>query len=271
MTTQEQKCRQLADLHQGPVAFIIANPWDAGSARLLEGLGFKALATTSAGFAFTLARGDGQPSLEDKLAHCRAVAEATALPVNADFEDGFSDDPRTVADHVRRVAETGIAGCSIEDFSRIGKRVFEQGQAVERVQAAAEAVAGLGIPFQLTARAETLLRGDYDLDGVVDRMQAFSKAGAHVLYAPGVRSLDDLKQVTAAVDKPFNVLAPFLPDATVADFAAAGARRISLGGALTWAALAPVIAAGREMTERGSFTWMAGAASGREIAKLMGG
>lgn len=269
MTTQEQKCRRLEALHRGPEAFIIPNPWDAGSARLLESLGFQALATTSAGFAFTLARADGQPTLDEKLVHCRDLAAATSVPINVDFEDGFAEDPEQVAGNIRRLAETGVAGCSIEDFSRTSQRLFDTGQAVERVAAAVQAVGELGMPFQLTARAEQLLRGEYELAPVIERLQAFQAAGAHVLYPPGLRSLDDLRQVTAEVDGPVNVLSPFMPQVTLSEFAAAGARRVSLGSALAWAALAPVLDAAREMTEHGSFGWLAQAMAGAAAGNLI--
>lgn len=269
MTTQREKCERFKVLHQGPGAFIIPNPWDAGSARLLESLGFSALATTSAGFAFTLAQSDGQPTLEAKLAHCASLAAATDIPVNADFEDGFADDPETVAANLRRLAKTGVAGASIEDFSRTTRQLYPLGQAVERIQAAAEAVAGLGIPLQLTARAENLLRGVNDIDDTIARLQAYARAGADVLYAPGIRSLDDLATVTGAVDRPFNVLGVMMPQASLADFAAAGARRVSVGGALTWAALRPLLDASREMLEHGTFGWVREAASGAEVSRLL--
>jgi len=269
MTTQREKCERFRALHAQPDAFIIPNPWDAGSARILQGLGFSALATTSAGFAYTLARTDGQPTLAEKLAHCESVANATDIPVNADFEDGYANDPAAVAANVRRLAETGVAGCSIEDFSRTARTLFGLDQAVERIQAAAEAVRGLNMPFQLTARAENLLRGVDDLEDTVQRLQAYRAAGADVLYAPGIRSLEDLKTVTQALDGPFNVLGVFMPGASLQDFAAAGAKRVSVGGALTWAAVKPLLDAGREMLERGTFSWLQATASGAEVSRLL--
>jgi 2-methylisocitrate lyase-like PEP mutase family enzyme len=269
MATQHEKCEAFRKLHSQPQAFIIPNPWDAGSARILESLGFSALATTSAGFAYTLARSDGKPTLDEKIAHCAALAQATDIPINADFEDGYADDPREVAANLRRLATTGVAGCSIEDFSRSSRSLFSFEQSVERVQAAAEAVRSLGLPFQLTARAENLLRGVNDLDDTIRRLQAYQTAGADVLYAPGIRSLEDLKTVTAALERPFNVLAPLMPGATLADFAAAGARRISLGAALTWATVKPLLDASREMLDSGTFSWLGNSASGAEIKKLL--
>ncbi len=269
MTSQREKCERFRDLHQGDTTFVIPNPWDAGSARLLQGLGFDALATTSAGFAFTLAQGDGKPDLEQKLEHCRSLAAATDVPINADFEDGYADTPEGVAANIAALAATGVAGCSIEDFSRVDGRLYERSEALQRLQAAVAAVRALDVPFQLTARCENLLRGVDDLEDTIERLQAYQDAGADVLYAPGIRSLDDLATVTAAIARPFNVLGVFMPQATLADFAAAGARRVSLGGALTWAALAPLLEAGREMREQGTFGWLGRGASGAEVARLL--
>ncbi|MGE0621093.1 MAG: oxaloacetate decarboxylase [Pseudomonadales bacterium] len=268
MTSQLEKCLSFEALHGSAGAFVIPNPFDLGSARVLEHLGFKALATSSAGFAQTLGRGDGQVTLEEKLAHCGQLAAGTGIPVNVDFEDGFADDPATVAKHVLRLAETGVAGCSVEDFSRTGKTVFGFELAVERVQAAAEAVASLDVPFQLTARAEGLLRRSGDLDDVIGRLQAFEKAGAHVLYPPGLTSLDQIRRVRAEVNRPLNVLAPFLSKSNVAELADAGATRISVGSALASLAMGSVIDAGREMLESGTFHWSA--RMPQDLAALLG-
>ena len=270
MAVQKLKCETFAQLHQQPGAFLIPNPWDIGSAKVLQSMGFKALATTSSGLAYTLGRADGEVTLEEKLTHCSALAQNTTIPINADFENGFADDPETVAVNLLKVASTGIAGCSIEDYSRDSHCLYDFSLAVERVQAAAAAVATLKIPFQLTARAENLLRGVDDLDDTIKRLQAFEAAGANVLYAPGIRSLQQLQQVTSAINAPFNVLAPFIPDASVTEFAAAGAKRISIGGALNWAAVAPLLKAGQEMIAQGTFTWTAATASGSEVKKLLG-
>jgi len=267
--TQQDKCIAFANLHQSDAAFIIPNPWDAGSARLLQGLGFKAIATTSAGLAHTFARTDGQISLAETLAHCKALAELTSIPINADFENGFADNPVTVAENVLKLVDTGVAGCSVEDFSRDSLTLYDFNFAVERVQAAAEAVATLDMPFQLTARAENLLRGVKDLEDTILRLQAFEKAGANVLYAPGINTLDQLRQITSEVSLPFNVLAPFFRGVTVDEFAAAGASRISVGGALNWLTVKPLITAGKEMLESGTFDWTAGMASGGEIKELL--
>ncbi len=269
MPTHQEKCERFAALHAGSDTFLIPNPWDVGSARILQGLGCVALATTSAGFACTIGRADGEVTLAEKLAHCTALATATDVPINADFENGFADAPRDVAANVIKVAATGVAGCSIEDYARDAHTLYAFDHAVERVAAAAEAVTTLGVPFQLTARAENLLRGVDDLDDTIKRLQAFSAAGAHVLYAPGITKLDDLATVIGELDKPFNVLAPLFRGATVADFAAAGARRISVGSALAWAALNPLFAGAQEMLGAGTFTWTANMASSKAIRDLL--
>ncbi|HET9061780.1 MAG TPA: isocitrate lyase/phosphoenolpyruvate mutase family protein [Candidatus Binatia bacterium] len=271
MSTQKTKCEDFARLHREPGAFLIPNPWDVGSAKLLEGLGFKALATTSAGFAYTLAKTDGEVTLEEKVAHCAAVVAATSIPVNADFENGFADAPEAVAANVLRVAKTGVAGCSIEDFGRDSHAIYDFNLAVERIQAAAETAATLGMPFQLTARAENLLRGIDDLDDTIRRLKAYEVAGADVLYAPAIKSLDVLRQVTAELRKPFNALAVFFPGATIDELAAAGAKRISVGSGLAWASLSPLIKAGKEMLERGTFAWTTDMVAGADLRRLLRG
>ncbi len=256
MNTQTEKCEELARLHRQDHAFIIANPWDIGSAKLLQGLGFKALATTSAGLAYTLGRVDGEVTLQDKLAHCSALAMHTNIPISADFENGFAHVPKSVADNILQLVETGVAGCSIEDYDPDKNVIYDFNFSVERIQAAAEAVASLDMPFQLTARAENLLRGVDNLDDTIKRLQAYEAAGANVLYAPGINSLTQLKEVTRQLETPFNALAPLIKDASVADLYSAGAVRISVGGALNWAAVNPVLMAGTEMLEDGSFDWV---------------
>lgn len=268
MTMQREKAERFRELHQRDGAFLIPNPWDAGSARLLEGLGFEALATTSAGFAQALGKLDGAVTLEEKLAHCRALAAATRVPVSADLENGFADDPDGVARTIRLVAETGVVGGSIEDYS--GERIYDFDHAVERVQAAVEAARSLDFPFTLTARAENLLRGRDDLDDTIRRLQAYSRAGADVLYAPGLSTLEQVREVCGAVDKPVNVLAAFFPQATAADLAEAGAKRISVGSALANVAIGALLAAGREMREQGGFGWLEQAAPGADIRALLG-
>lgn len=269
MTTQLEKCEQFAKLHANAKPFIIPNPWDAGSAKILQSLGFRALATTSAGFAYTRAKTDGQFTLEEKLLHCSSLVNATTIPISADFENGFADDPETVSINIRKLAATGVAGCSIEDYSRDSNSLYDFNHAVERIEAAVESVAALQIPFQLTARAENLLRGRNDLDDTIRRLQAFEKAGANVLYAPGIKSLDQLQQTTDALNKPFNVLSAFFKNVSVDEFSAAGAKRISLGGALTWATIRPLLDASKEMLERGTFNWSNHLVSGSEIRILL--
>lgn len=268
MTTQREKAEQFRALHARAGAFLIPNPWDAGSARLLEGLGFEALATTSAGFAQALGRLDGTVTLEEKLDHCRALADVTRVPVSADLENGFADDPEGVARTIRRVAETGVVGGSIEDYS--GERIYDFPHALERIEAAVAAARSLDFPFTLTARAENLLRGRQDLDDTIKRLDAYARAGADVVYAPGLRTLDEVRAVCGAVDKPVNVLAAFFPDVSAAELAAAGARRISVGSALANAAIGAVLRASREMLDSGSFRWLAETASGGDVGRLLG-
>lgn len=271
MKTRTEKARQFRALHEREGAFVIPNPWDVGSARLLAALGFEALATTSAGFAYTTGRLDGQVTLEDKVAHCRALSAATDLPLSADLENGFADDPRQVAATIVRIAEAGAVGGSIEDWSGgESKRIYDLGLAVERVQAAAEAARALGFPFMLTARAENLLRGRDDLDDTIRRLQAYEAAGADVLYAPGLKSLEAVRAVTGALRRPVNVLAPPIRGATVAQLAQAGAKRISVGGALARAAIGALLRAGSEMRDSGGFGWTANVAASADVDRLLG-
>jgi 2-methylisocitrate lyase-like PEP mutase family enzyme len=257
-------------LHAREGAFIIPNPWDAGSARLLAALGFEALATTSAGFAFSIGRLDGRVTLAENIAHCRALCAATDLPVSADLENCFADDPREAANTILLAAEAGVVGGSIEDYSNDdSKPIYDFELAVERVHAAVEAARSLGFPFTLTARAENLLRGRPDLDDTIRRLQAFAKAGADVLYAPALTTLEQVRTLTGAVSKPVNVLAPALKGVTLALLAEAGAKRISIGGALARAAIAALLRAGSEMRERGTFGWTSDLASGAEVKKLL--
>ncbi len=270
MPTQAEKCRQFAALHSEPSAFIIPNPWDVGSARLMQGLGFKALATTSGGFAYTLGKVDGAPTLDEKLAHCRAIAGATDIPLSADFEDGYAAAPEQVAQNVAALIDTGVAGCSIEDFDREAQSLFDLPLAVERIGAAVEAKSKLDFPFTLTARAEQLLRAGRDLEEVIRRLQAYEAAGADVLYAPFFRSLEDIETVAKELNKPLNVLAGTIQGATVKDFEAAGARRISIGGLLTFVAAKPIIDFGEVMLKDGSFDWAGQMAPYERIVELMG-
>jgi len=256
MGSQLNKCEVFSLLHQQEQAFVIPNPWDLGSAKLLQGLGHKALATTSAGLAFTLGRLDGNVTLEETLTHCTELAEHTNIPINVDFENGYSDDPEVVAKNVLALVETGVAGCSIEDFCSDTGAIYSFDLAIERVQAATEAIASLEMPFQLTARAENLFHGLDDLEDTIKRLIAFESVGANVLYAPGINSLKQLTEVTNELQSPFNVLAPFIGGASVKEFSDAGAKRISVGGALCFAAVNPILKAGNEMLLEGTFDWM---------------
>jgi 2-methylisocitrate lyase-like PEP mutase family enzyme len=272
MVTQREKAGRFRALHEREGAFVIPNPWDAGSARLLAGLGFEALATTSSGFANSLGRLDGQVSRDELIEHCRQLSAATDLPVSADLENCFAHDPGGVAATILLVAQAGAVGGSIEDYSGDPSNpIYEFELAVERVHAAAGAARSLGFPFTLTARAENLLHGRHDLDDTVRRLQAFESAGADVLYAPGLTTLDEVRTVTSALGKPVNVLAPMLKGVTVAQLADAGVRRISTGGALARAAIAALLQAGAEMRERGSFEWTSTLASGADVKKLLSG
>jgi 2-methylisocitrate lyase-like PEP mutase family enzyme len=271
MVTQREKAERFKTSHEREGAFVIPNPWDLGSARLLAGLGFEALATTSAGFAHSLGRLDGQVTRDEAIEHCRALCAAVELPVSADLENGFAHDPAEAAATILAGAEAGLVGGSIEDYTGDPSNpIYDFGLAVERVHAAAEAARTLAFPFTLTARAENLLRGRADLDDTVRRLQAFEAAGADVLYAPALTTLDEVRLVTSALRKPVNVLAPPLRGVTVAELAEAGAKRISLGGALARAAVTALLRAGAEMRERGSFGWAEDLATGGEVARLLG-
>lgn len=242
-------------LHAQAGAFIIPNPWDVGTARILAAMGFRALATTSAGLAFSLGVPEGRVSREATLAHCRAIVTATEFPVSADLEKGFGDSPESVAETVRAAAETGLAGCSIEDHT--GDRddpIFAFDLAVERISAAVEASRALPHDFVLTARCENLLWGRNDLDDTIRRLQAFEEAGADVLYAPGLHDLESIRTVCAAVSKPVNVVMG-MPGATfcLEELAVAGVKRVSVGSALARAAFGAFVAAAREMANDGCF------------------
>ena len=248
--TQEEKAARFRALHEGE-PFIIPNPWDAGSARALGALGFEALATTSSGFAFTLGRRDGNVTLDELAAHVRLIDEATDLPVSVDMENGYGRDPADAAAAVMRAAEAGAVGGSIEDWDPPGE-LYEQGHATERVAAAVEAAAGLGFPFTLTARAENHIRGNPDLEDTIARLQSYERAGADVLYAPGLATADDVRAVCDAVSKPVNVLAH--PGLTMAEIADAGGQRVSVGGALAFVGAAAMAAAAEEMRDQGTFS-----------------
>jgi 2-methylisocitrate lyase-like PEP mutase family enzyme len=273
--SQAEKAAAFRALHARPGVFVIPNPWDAGTARLLAALGFEALATTSLGLANMLGRvdGTGAVSRAEVLENCRVIAGATGLPVNADLENCYADEPRAASEMIRLAAEAGVVGGSIEDASGDPTRpIYDFGLAVERVQAAVEVARALPVPFVLTARAENLLHGRLDLDDTVRRLQAFEKAGADVLYAPGVRDLATIRTVVAAVGKPVNVVMSAAdPAITLAQLAEAGVKRVSVGGALSRLALAAFLRGAREMKERGGFTWVRDTIPTRELRAIFGG
>jgi 2-methylisocitrate lyase-like PEP mutase family enzyme len=274
LVTQNEKAKKFQALHDGPGPFILPNPWDAGTALMLAALGFPALATTSAGFAFSLGRRDGEGLLsrEEVLAHIRTIIDACDLPVSGDLENGFGDDPETVAETIRLVAEAGLVGGSIEDATgNSSNPIYELTHAVERIAAAVETARKLPFPFTLTARAENYLHDRPDLADTIRRLEAFAAAGADVLYAPGLRTLDEIKAVCAAVaPNPVNVLAG--PNGlTSADLAAAGARRISIGSGLARAALSGFLSAAREMKTRGTFTFTKSGVTFAELNNFMRG
>jgi 2-methylisocitrate lyase-like PEP mutase family enzyme len=274
--SQGEKATQFRALHDGPGTFVIPNPWDAGTARMLAALGFQALATTSAGFAFSLGRRDGEGLVtrDETLAHARTIVEATDLPVSADLENGFGDEPDAVAETVRMAAATGLVGGSVEDATGEPRRpIYDLAHAVERVTAAVAAARSLPFPFVLVARAENFLHGRPDLGDTIRRLQAFAAAGADVLYAPGLPGLDAISAVCGAVSpRPVNVLAGGRGSAvTVASLAAAGVRRISVGSALSRAALGAFLRAAREIIAEGTFTFGDEAASFAELNGFMAG
>jgi 2-methylisocitrate lyase-like PEP mutase family enzyme len=276
MATQMEKAQAFRALHERSEAFVIPNPWDAGTARLLAHLGFDALATTSAGYAFSMGLKDSAVGREKMIAHVAAVAEATDLPVSADLENGFGDAPEIAAETIRMAAAAGAVGGSIEDATGrtdepSGEPVYERAQAVERVRAAAEAARALPFPFTLTARAENYLVGRPDLKDTIERLQAYQEAGAHVLYAPGLRSKEDIAAVVRSVDRPVNVIMGLQGvRLTVAELSAMGVKRISVGSALSRVALTAFLQAAREMREQGTFTFAEDAVSYPDMNAMFG-
>jgi 2-methylisocitrate lyase-like PEP mutase family enzyme len=262
MRSQMEKAELFRALHARPGAFIIPNPWDAGTAKLLAAMGFEALATTSLGVANTL--GSATVSLDAIIENCRAIAEATDLPVNADLENCGADDPKTAAKAIARAAEAGVVGGSIEDSTGDPRHpIYDFALAVERVHAAVEAARALPFPFTLTARAENFLYGRTDIDDTIKRLQAFEAAGADVLYSPGLYDLATIKTVVSALKKPFNLVMGFAdPTLTLPQLSAAGVKRISVGGAMERYALAAFLKCAREMKDQGAFTYV------REMAQM---
>jgi len=257
MVTQAQKGRTFRELHQRDRAFIIPNPWDVGTARLLESLGFEALATTSAGFAFSIGKPDGAVDRETMLAHAARLVAATDLPVSADLENGYADNPVQVAETIRLAAQAGLAGCSIEDVPQgRGQGPYAIALAAERVRAAAEAAHGLPFPFTLTARAENFIVGRPDLKDTIARLEAFQQAGADVLFAPGLKSRQDIATVAKSVDRPINVIMGLEGvQLSLADLSELGVKRVSVGSALARSAMGAFLRAAREMESRGTFTF----------------
>jgi 2-methylisocitrate lyase-like PEP mutase family enzyme len=262
MRTQMEKAELFRVLHERPGAFIIPNPWDAGTAKLLAAMGFEALATTSLGLANTM--GLATPSRHAIIENCRIITEATDLPVSVDLENGGADAPQAAAEAIRLAAEAGAVGGSIEDASGDARRpIYDFALAVERVQAAVEVARSLPIPFTLTARAENFLYGRKDLDDTIRRLQAFEAAGADVLYAPGLHDLATIRTVASSLRKPFNLVMGFAdPTLTLEQLSAAGVKRVSVGGALSRVALAAFLRCAREMKDKGSFTFV------REMAPI---
>lgn len=273
MPTQQQKGEAFEALHEAEGTFIIPNPWDAGTAKVLAGLGFKALATTSSGLAFTLGKPDGAlaVSREEALDNARGIVEATDLPVSADLENCYAHSPEEAAKTIPLAAAAGLVGCSIEDWSgdqSIG--IYDIGLATDRVRAAVAAARSLAFPFTLTARAENLIHGRDDLDDTIRRLQAYEEAGADVLYAPGLNDDDSIRAVTSSVSRPVNVLAyPANTQLSLADYAAGGAKRVSVGGTLARLATGAFLAGAKQMAELGAFGLAANAAGLQDLEELM--
>src|SRR5579863_560472 len=270
MTTQAEKGSAFRALHDRHGAFIIPNPWDVGTARLLARLGFEALATTSAGYAFSVGQRDTTIGGEEMLAHAATIAAATDLPVSADLENGYGDEPEEVAETVRLAVGAGLAGCSIEDATgQSDKPIYEMTYAAERIKAAAEVVKGLPFTFTLTGRAENYLFGRADLKDTIKRLQAYQEAGANVLYAPCLAKKEDIAAVVSSVDRPVNVLMGMQGvRLNLADLSAIGVKRISVGSALCRAALGAFLRGAQEMREKGTFNFADEAVSFQDISEM---
>ena len=271
MLTQKEKGMVFRVLHERDRAFIIPNPWDIGTSRLLAKVGYEALATTSAGYAFSVGKPDGTVERDEMLEHIAAVVSATDLPVSADLENGFGDDLKTIAETFRLAAATGLVGGSIEDVGRPHSTIYDIGLATDRVRAAVETVRALPFSFTLTARAENYIAGNPDLKDTIKRLQSFQEAGADVLYAPGLTSREDIAAVVSSVDRPVNVIMGLQGvKLTVDELSELGVKRISVGSALSRAALGAFLRGAREMLERGSFEYAEEAASYRELNSMFG-
>jgi len=270
MRTQAERASAFRALHERDGAFIIPNPWDIGTARLLARLGFEALATTSAGYAFSMGQQDSTMGRDKLIANAGAIASATDLPVTADLENGFGDDPASVEETIRLAAVAGLVGGSIEDATnRPNDPIYEYRLAVERIRAAAEAARALPFPFTLTARAENYLFGRPDLKDTIRRLQAYQEAGADVLYAPGLTSKDEIAAVVSSVDRPLNVVMGLQGvQLSLAALSEIGVKRVSVGSALTRSALGAFLRAGKEMREHGTFTFADEAVSYEDISAM---
>nr|HEV7952404.1 isocitrate lyase/phosphoenolpyruvate mutase family protein [Candidatus Acidoferrales bacterium] len=268
--TQAEKGRTFRALHERDRAFIIPNPWDIGSARLLAHAGFEALATTSAGYAFSVGKTDNTIRRDEMIAHVASIAAATDLPVNADLENGYGDSPKEAAETIRLAGEAGATGGSIEDATgKADQPIYEVAHAADRIRAAAEAARALPFTFTLTARAENYLNGRADLKDTIKRLQAYQEAGANVLYAPGLTSKEDIAAVVSSVDRPVNVLAGLAnAPLTLADLSALGVKRVSIGSLFSRAAYGAAIRAANEMRERGTFTFADQAISFRDLTAI---
>jgi 2-methylisocitrate lyase-like PEP mutase family enzyme len=269
--SQSEKATRFRALHQGPRSFVIANAWDAGSTRILAGLGFQALATSSGASAGILGKRDGHVTRDEALAHARAIVEATDLPVSADLEKGFGDAPAAAAETIRLAGEIGLVGGSIEDATGDrDKPLYDLGHATERVAAAVQAARALPFAFTLTARAENFLRGNPSVDDTIRRLQAFEKAGADVLMAPGLPDLAAVRAVCSALSRPFNFMVGIKGKSfSVAELEAAGVRRISLATSLYRAAMSGLLAAAREVQDKGTFGYLDQAMTTPELNAFM--
>ncbi len=270
MRSQVEKGQLFRNFHERPGLLLLPNPWDAGTAKLLQSLGFEALATTSLGMSNALGRVDGGNAVSraELIDNCRVIARATDLPVTADLENGYADDPKEAATILRDAVEAGIVGGSIEDWS--GERIYDFNHAVERVQAGVEMARSFGVPFTFTARADNLIRGVKDLDDTIRRLKAFGQAGADVLYAPGLRDLSTMRTVASEVGRPLNVvMSAGDPDLTAEQIASVGVKRISVGGALSRLALAAFMKGASDMKD-GSFAWMRDTLPSSDLKKVFG-
>lgn len=270
MKSQAEKAKEFEQLHQQGACFVIPNPWDCGSARLLEHLGFKALASTGAGFAFSKGRSDLSVEARSLIPHLAELAGATSLPVSADLQNGFGDAPEDAAQTIIEAAQAGVVGGSLEDASGdAGKPIYDIGLATERIRAAAHAASSLGFKFMLTARAENYLYGRPDIADTVRRLQAYQEAGADVLFAPGIQSKEDIRAIVSSIDRPLNVIMGFQGvQLTVDELRELGVARISLGGSLARAAYGALVRAAMEVQSVGTFNYAGDAISAKQMNSI---